>query len=210
MIKIILVDDHELVREGIKKVLKKETDIDIVGETPNSAGLNELLQKVEADLVILDISLPDRSGLEVLKDLKIRYPKLRVLMLSMHPEERFAIRAIRSGASGYVTKDMAAQELVKAVQKIMSGRKYVSTNLAEHMAAELDTPSEKPPHEVLSDREFEVLRLIASGKKLSEIADHLLLSVNTVTTYRARILEKMNMKSNVELIRYALENHIVE
>lgn len=210
MTKILLVDDHELVREGIKKVLKKEVGLEIVGEASNSTGLNELLGKHKPDLIILDISLPDRGGLEVLKDLKMLYPKLPVLMLSMHPEERFAIRAIRSGASGYVTKDMAAQELVKAIQKIMCGRKYVSANLAEHMAAELEAPSEKTPHEVLSDREFEVLRLIASGKKLSEIANQLSLSVNTVTTYRARILEKMNMRSNAELIRYALENHVVE
>jgi two-component system invasion response regulator UvrY len=210
MINILIVDDHELVREGLKKVLKRQSDMNVVGEATNAHELFDQIERLPVDIVILDITLPGKSGLEVLKDLFSRHPKVRVLMLSMHPEERFAVRALKAGAAGYMTKDTATSELVGAIRKIMSGRKYTSAALAEQVVEIFSDQGGKPSHELLSDREFEVLCLLASGKTVSQIAEQLSLSVNTIATYRSRVLEKMKLKTNAELMRYALEHRLVD
>jgi len=208
--KVILVDDHDLIREGLKKVINKELDIKIVGEANNADELFNLLRENKnIDIIILDISLPGRSGIDVIKDIQVESPDTKILILSMHPEERFAVRALKAGASGYITKGKASKSLIKALRKINNGRKYISPTLAEFLAAELDVDYDKPIHENLSNREFEVMKLIAEGKTVSQIADILCISVNTVTTYRSRVLDKMNMKSNAELVRYALEQKII-
>jgi two-component system, NarL family, invasion response regulator UvrY len=210
MIKILIADDHLLIREGLKKVLKEAIDMKVVKEAVNAAEMLAILKEGEIDLVILDISLPDKSGLEVLQDLRRDYPKLPVLILSAHPEERFAVRALREGAAGYLTKESAPQELIQALRKIVQGRKYVSPSLAERLAIDIKNPAMKPPHETLSSREYQILRLVAGGKSSKEIAADLSISVNTVNTYRARMQEKMGMKTDAELIRYALENHLID
>ena len=209
MINILIADDHELIREGLKKILKKEADMQVLGEASNAPQVFELVKNPKLSIVLLDISMPGPSGLDVLTELKRDYPKLPVLILSMHPEDRFAVRALKAGAAGYVTKDGAVAELVNAIRKVVAGGKYVSPHLAEKLADDLEK-SEKPLHEKLSDREFQVMCLIASGKKTSEIAEELALSISTVNTYRTRILEKMSMETNVELTRYAIENHLIE
>lgn len=210
MIKILIADDHILIREGLKKVLKEAIDMKVVKEAVNASEMLTILKEGEIDLVILDISLPDKSGLEVLQDLRRDYPKLPVLILSAHPEERFAVRALREGAAGYLTKESAPQELIQALRKIVQGRKYVSPSLAERLAIDIKNPAMKPPHETLSSREYQILRLVAGGKSSKEIAADLSISVNTVNTYRARMQEKMGMKTDAELIRYALENHLID
>lgn len=207
--KIILVDDHELIREGLKKVIAKESDIDVVGEAANADEMFELLSENEVDIVVLDITLPGRSGLDLIGELKTHYPTIKVLILSMHPEDRFAVRALRAGAYGFITKGTASKVLIEALRKIAVGRKYISDSLAEHLASELDIDHEKPLHESLSNREFEVMRLIAEGKSVSEIAEILFISVNTVTSYRSRIMEKMKMKTNAEIIRYAIDQNLI-
>lgn len=207
--KIILVDDHELIREGLKKVIAKESDIKVVGEASDADGMFELLNNNEIDIIVLDITLPGRSGLDLIDEIKTQWPKCKILILSMHPEDRFAVRALKAGASGYLTKGTASKSLIEALRKIEDGRKYISPSLAEHLALELDTDHDKPLHERLSNREFEVMRLIAEGKAVSEIAEMLYISVNTVTSYRSRIMEKMKMKSNAEIIRYALEQKLI-
>ena len=208
--KILIVDDHELIREGLKKVLVKHQEMHVVGEACDSAELFDQLKRMEVDIVILDISLPGRSGLDIIHDLKKSYPEIKVLVLSMHPEDRFAVRVLKAGAAGYLTKQSAAQELVKAIRKIMDGGKYISSALAEQLVLEIEAPSDKPVHELLSNREFEIMRMIGFGKSIGEIGEELSLSVNTVTSYRARIMEKMKMKTNAELIRYAIQNQLVE
>lgn len=207
--KIILVDDHELIREGLKKVIAKESDIDVVGEAANADEMFELLSENEVDIVVLDITLPGRSGLDLIGELKTHYPTIKVLILSMHPEDRFAVRALRAGAYGFITKGTASKVLIEALRKIAVGRKYISDSLAEHLASELDIDHDKPLHESLSNREFEVMRLIAEGKSVSEIAEILFISVNTVTSYRSRIMEKMKMKTNAEIIRYAIDQNLI-
>ena len=207
--KIILVDDHELIREGLKKVIAKESDIDVIGEAQNADEMFELLSKDKIDIVVLDITLPGRSGLDLISEIKTHYPEVRVLILSMHPEDRFAVRALRSGAYGFITKGTASKILIEALRKIADGRKYITPTLAEHLALELDVDHDKPLHESLSNREFEVMRLIAEGKSVSEIAEMLFISVNTVTSYRSRIMEKMKMKTNAEIIRYAIEQNLI-
>jgi DNA-binding NarL/FixJ family response regulator len=210
MINILIADDHELIREGLKKILKKEADMEVLGEARNAQEVFDQVKNRKLNIVLLDISMPGLSGLDVLTELRQNYPKLPVLILSMHPEDRFAVRALRAGAAGYVTKDSAVGELVKAIRKVVTGSKYVSVRLAEKLADELEKGNEKPPHEMLSDREFQVMRMVAAGKKISEIAEELSLSISTVNTYRTRILEKMQMATNVELTRYAIENHLIE
>lgn len=208
--KIVIVDDHELVREGLKKVLLKEPDIKLVGEAKSAAELFNVLKETEVDLVILDITLPGRSGLDIIGDIKNLNPHLRVLILSMHPEERFALRALKAGAAGYLSKEAAAKELVNAVRKINSGGRYISSTLAEHLADNIDKEIGKLPHETLSNREFEIFRLIAKGKSVGQIADELMLSVNTITSYRSRMMEKMNFSTNAEIVRYAIEHNLIE
>jgi DNA-binding NarL/FixJ family response regulator len=207
--KIIIVDDHELIREGLKKVTAKESDIEIMGEASNSDELFELLDKHEIDIVILDISLPGRSGLDIITDIKIQAPDTKILILTMHPEDRFAIQALRAGASGYITKNNASRSLIAALRKISEGRKYITSNLAEQLASELELNYEKPLHESLSTRELEVMQLMAQGKAVRDIAEILSISANTVASYRSRILEKMRMKTNAEIIRYAVENKLM-
>ena len=210
MIKVFITDDHLLIREGFKKLLKDEIDIEVAGEAGNAKDAMDFLLKNNVDVLILDINLPDKSGLDLLKELKEFKPDLRVLILSMHPEDRFAMRVLRAGAYGYVTKESAGEELVKAIRKVHSGGKYVSATLAEKLVFEIQSGSDKPVHEILSDREFQVFQMIASGKTLAEIADSLSLAVTTVSTYRARILEKLNLHSNAELIHYAITNNLLD
>ena len=209
MRKILVADDHAVVRKGLTKILK-DSDAGIrVDEAGNGQeALARVLQE-SYELVLMDISMPGRGGLEVLKEIKSHRPRLPVLMLSIHPEEEYALRALRAGASGYVTKDSAAEELAGAIRKVLSGGRYVSASLAEKIAFKMDADDGRPPHETLSDREYQVLRMIASGKSVSEIAQELSLSIKTISTYRSRILEKMRAKNNAELIRYALENRLV-
>ncbi len=209
MINVLIADDHALIREGLKKIIKSEPDMTLVGEASNAHELYDQLRKVDGTILLLDISMPGESGLDALKELRLKHPKLPVLILSVHPEQRFAVRALRAGASGYITKESAVEELVQAIRKIVGGGKYVSLSLAEQLATELETGS-RPPHELLSDREYQVMCMIAAGKKSSEIAEELSVSLSTVNTYRNRIFEKMKMQSNVELTRYALENELIE
>lgn len=212
MIEVIIADDHPLVKEGIKKVVKKGTiDIKVVAEASNGNELLEVLQKNLPDIVILDIAMPGKSGLDVLKDIKDRYPNLPVLILSMHPEDRFAIRALKSGADGYLTKTSISDELINAIRRIVSKKKrYISPTVAEQLATQIDSSKSPTPHEDLSDREFQILCMIASGKTVSDIAEELSLSVQTIHTYRSRVKEKMNLKSNVEITRYAIQNGLID
>jgi two-component system invasion response regulator UvrY len=210
VLKVLIADDHALIREGLKKILQSAHDISDIREAQNAREVIEEVKKEDLDVVVLDISLPGKSGLELLKDLKQYYPKLPVLILSMHPEDRFAVRALKAGAAGYVTKESAVEELIKAIRKVVQGRKYVSPALAEKLAFDLEADTGRPPHESLSDREYQVLCLIASGKTVREIAGELFLSMSTVNTYRSRILEKMNMKTDADLIRYAVQNHLID
>ena len=209
MIRILIADDHSIVRRGLKEILLEEfPDADISGVSNGSELLQEV-RKSEWNIVISDLSMPGRNGLESLKDIKEHSPKLPVLILSMHPEELYAIRALRAGASGYLTKESASDELVNAVRKIIGGKRYITPAVAERLADTLDKESTRELHETLSDREFDVLKMIASGKTVSEIAEQLSLSVTTVSTYRARILMKTRLKNNAELTHYAIENKLV-
>lgn len=210
MIRIVIADDHAVVRRGLKEIISTEPDIVIGGEASNAQELLDVVRAQRWDAVILDIGLPGRNGLEVLSILKEEQPKLPVLVLTMHPEDQFAIRAFRAGAAGYLTKDSAPDELVKALRKILTGKKYVSPSLAEQLATWVDPDAARDPHELLSDREYEVLRLMATGQTVSDIAEQLSLSVKTISTYRSRILQKMHLKNNAELMRYALERKLAE
>ena len=210
MTRVYLIDDHELMREGLKTVMRRHPDIEVVGDGGSSLDFFHAVPKTHVDVVVLDITLNGEDGLDVLKNIKQLYPKVSVLILSMHPEERFAVRALRAGASGYVDKQSASDELVKAIRKIASGEKYITPGLAQRLASEIAFDSTKPPHESLTDREFQIMRLIAQGKTSSEIADELSLSTNTVTTHRSRILEKMRVRTTAELVHYALEHRLVD
>jgi len=207
---ILIIDDHEVLRDGVKRVFDKQTGSVTFGEASTLLEALKLVREQDWDVVVLDISLGDRSGLEVLKELKQIQPRLPVLILSMHSEEQFARRAFKAGAAGYITKDSPRAELVKAVNKVMSGGRYLSAAFVEKFIFDLDISTGGAPHEALSDREFEVLRLIASGKTVSEIGGILSLSESTISTYRGRILEKMGMKTNAELTHYAIQNKLVE
>lgn len=207
---ILITDDHAVVRQGIKQILAAEFRKASFGEARNAQEALERVWNENWDVVILDLSMPGRGGMEVLREIRQTRPRLPVLVLSMHPEDQFAVRLLRAGAAGYMSKESAPEDLVGAVRKIVAGGRYVSTALAERMAGYLSTDIQTPPHERLSDREFLVLRLIASGKTVSMIATELSLSIKTVSTYRTRILEKMNMANNAELTHYAIQNHLVE
>jgi two-component system invasion response regulator UvrY len=210
MIKVLVVDDHPIVRQGLKQVISEESDMAVFGEAQNSQEVLELIYRQDWDVVILDITLPGRGGLDVLKEIKHERPSLPVLILSMHPEDQYAVRALKAGAAGYITKESAPQELIQAIRHILRGGKYVSSALAERLAFHLETETGKPIHETLSDREYQVMLMIASGKKTSEIAGEMSLSVKTVSTYRGRIMEKMRMKSNVDLASYVIRNRLIE
>lgn len=209
---IIIVDDHPLVREGIRNVLLKSSlKAKIIGEASNAAELLKLLSKKVPDIVLLDITLSDRNGIDLLHDLKKMYPQMAVLILSMHPEKSYALRALKAGSSGYLNKTAVQNELVQAIRVIVEKKKrYINTEVAEELAAELSGERSSLPHKKLSDREYQVLVLIAKGKKVSEIAENLSISVQTVHSYRSRIKDKMNMGSNAELIRYAIEHQLIE
>ncbi len=208
--RILLADDHSVVRHGLKQILAEEFKKAVFGEASNGRQAIDLVWKENWDVVVLDITMPGATGLDVLKEIKQSKPKLPVLMLSMHPEDQFAVRMLKSGAAGYMTKESAPGELVGAVKKVLSGGRYVSPALAEKMAAFLSIDVQTLPHERLSDREFVVLRMIASGKTVSAIAKELCLSVKTVSTYRTRILEKSGMANSAELTRYAIQHGLVD
>ncbi|MEJ8802796.1 response regulator transcription factor [Pontibacter sp. H249] len=209
MIKLLIADDYELIREGLKKVLKNEPGITIVAEAVNGAEVTKKLEKSQANLVVLDINMPVKSGLDVLIDLKRTHPQVPVLILSMYPEKTYALRCLKAGAAGYISKESAADELVAAIHKIWGGGKYISASLAELLAdSVVNEYKPKVPHEILSDREFQILCKIAEGESLKNIANNLSLTLSTVNTYRNRIFDKMKFTSNAELIRYCINNEI--
>jgi two-component system invasion response regulator UvrY len=210
MIKIFLADDHELVREGLKKILKEERDIQVVDEANNGDEVLEKLHRCLCDIILLDLNMPGKSGLDLIKEIKTLLPKLHILVLSIYPEEKYALRALKAGASGYITKDSAIEELVSAIRRISTRGKYISSTLAEKLASQLDADSDRLPHERLSNWELQILCMIASNKSVKEIANELFLSISTVNTYRARILEKMDMRTDIELTHYAIYNNLVE
>jgi len=209
MIRVLIVDDHPVVRQGLKQILEKEPDIVVTREAGDGQQAIDFAGKGECDVVLLDLEMPGKNGLDVLKVLRKDRPKLPVLILSVHPEEQFAARILSAGASGYLTKESAPEELVKAVRRASEGRKYITATLSEYLASELGVTHPDTPHTLLSDREFQVLQMIASGRTVSEIAEEMCLSVKTISTYRARILEKMNMATNAELMRYAMVHRLV-
>jgi DNA-binding NarL/FixJ family response regulator len=210
MIRVLVVDDHPIVREGLKQILSDTEDILVVDEADSGQAVLTSAARSNFDVVLLDISMPGRDGLEVLRELKQQKPKLPVLILSMYPEEHYAVRVLRAGASGYLTKSSAPDELISAIRKVASGRKYISSTLAERLIYELDREADRPMHEVLSDREYQVMHMISTGKSVKEIAEALGLSVKTVSTYRSRIMEKMNMKNNAEIVLYAVQNKLID
>jgi len=210
VIRVLIADDHAILRRGLQEILVRELEGAVCGEAKDATEALARIQEGGWDLVILDIAMPGRSGLDVLRDVKASWPKLPILVLSMHPEEQYGKRLLRAGAAGYLNKESAPEELIKAVRKVLAGGRYVSAALAEKLASDLSQDSGRPVHEALSDREFEVLRMIGVGKTVSQIAEDLHLGVTTVSTYRARILEKMNMTTTAELMHYAMHNHLIE
>jgi two-component system, NarL family, invasion response regulator UvrY len=210
MLKILVVDDSPLFRRGVRDLMIEGFQGAKIGEAGNALEMLELLKRKPWDVVVLDISMPGMNGLAALKQVKQEFPRLPVLILSMHPEEQYAIRMFKAGAEGYLTKSSAPAELVKAIKKVQAGGKYVSASLGEALVSTVKPGAEKDPHQLLSDREYEVLCLIGSGKAVGEIAGTMSLSVTTISTYRARILEKMRMKTNAELARYAIQQGLVE
>jgi DNA-binding NarL/FixJ family response regulator len=209
MIRILIADDHEMFREGIKRICEDNPDIVVAGEASNGIEALDKIAKDEFDVLLLDIAMPGLSGLDTLKQLKTVKPKLRVLVLSMYPEDEYAIRAIKAGAAGYLTKAKASYELMEAIKKVASGGHYINASVAEKLLFDRKPEESKPLHETLSDREYQIFSLIVKGKKVGEIADELNLSVKTVSTYKVRILSKMEMKSTAGLVKYALEHELM-
>jgi two-component system, NarL family, invasion response regulator UvrY len=210
MIKILIADDHSIIRAGLKKILNEESDIEISAEASNYMEVLSMLNNISPDIILLDISMPGRNGLEILKEIKSLYKKIKVLILSMHPEDRFAVRAIRAGASGYVSKEDAVEELVHAIRRVYKGNKYISSTLAEKLATNAGNETGKPDYDNLSDREFQVLCMLASAKTIKGIAEELSLSPSTIASFRARVLAKLQLKSNVELTNYTLRNQLID
>ncbi|MDP4282619.1 MAG: response regulator transcription factor [Bacteroidota bacterium] len=204
MIKVLIVDDHAIVLEGLKRIIEFEKDISVPWMARNANETLKIVSTQKPDVIILDISMEGRSGLDIIKDIKTALPEVKIIMLSMYQEERFAVRSFKLGAAGYLTKEMASEEIIYAIRKVYAGGKYISQRFAEKLIDEINQPHEKQPHESLSEREYEVLVYLASGKSISVIAKDLSLSDRTVSTYRHRILEKMNLKNTAELIRYAV------
>ena len=210
MIKILIADDHAIVREGLKQIVAEESDMKVTGEAANASELFELLDKDSWEIVVLDINMPGKSGLEALKEMKSRNIKVPVLILSMFSEDQYGLRAIKAGAAGYLKKVSAPTELVSAIRKIVDGGKYISPTLAEKLADSVDVNNKKALHQNLSDREYQIMCFISLGKSAEEIAEELVISIHTVYSYRNRILEKMHLKSNVELTQYAIQNKLIE
>ncbi|WP_332879179.1 response regulator transcription factor [Massilia sp. S19_KUP03_FR1] len=209
-IRVFIADDHAIVREGLKQILADSRDIVVGGEAENGLDAIRLFPKSRCHVMLLDISMPDKNGIEVLKQIKKEYPDTQVLMLSMHREDQYAIRSLKAGAAGYLTKQAAPKELVVAIRQVAAGQKYVSAALAQTLASQVGEDHTTPVHDTLSDREYQTLTLIASGKTVSDIALELSLSVKTVSEYRARLLVKMKLKNSAELTHYAIRNHLVE
>lgn len=209
-LRILIVDDHAIVRDGLKQLLLHKFPHAIFGEGRNANEALERVSKEKWEVILLDITMPGQSGLDVLKQIKALQPDTKVLVLTMHPEDQYAIRVLKTGASGYLTKETASEEVSKAVSKVLAGGKYVSATLAESLVSGLNTPDEKKPHEMLSDREYQVMRLLANGKSVKEIGYDLSLSIKTVSTYRTRVLKKLKFKTNADVIRYAMREKLVE
>lgn len=209
-VRILIVDDHFVVRQGLKMILAEHVPQVVFGEASNAQEALDLAWNGRWDVVLLDVSMPGRGGLDVLKELRQTSPKLPVIVLSMHPEEQFAVRVLKLGACSYIRKDSAGQDLVKAVQAALRGAKYITPTIAEHLASNLGREGEGPAHDTLSDREYQVMRLLAAGKTVKEVGHELALSVKTISTYRTRILEKMNLQNNAQIMRYAVENRLSE
>jgi two-component system, NarL family, invasion response regulator UvrY len=210
MIDIIVCDDHPVVREGLIRIVTASLEIGSVREADSAQTLLDRVREKPSDLVLLDISLPGRGGLDALQQLRREYPRVPVLVLSVHPADQYAVRALRAGAAGYLTKNLASAELVNAVRTVVAGRTYLTLEVAERLAEDLKRPDHRAPHEALSDREFEILGLLAEGKSVKEIARQLCLSYSTISTYRSRLLTKLNLKSDAEIVRYGLRHHLIE
>jgi DNA-binding NarL/FixJ family response regulator len=210
MIRIVVADDHTIVREGLKQLLSAALDLSVVGEAQNGQEVLQRVRELDFDVLLLDMSMPGKSGIELIKQVRAEKPKLRIMVLSMHQEPQYAVRAIRAGASGYLTKDGASAQLVSAIRKVAGGGAFITDSVAEQLALGAMPQAEGPPHHLLSDREFHVFQLLVSGKTVSDIAAELSLSVKTVSTHKARILQKMNMSNPAELIRYALHHQLIE
>lgn len=210
MIRILIADDHAIVRQGLKQILEESSEMKIVAVHANGADALRWIRDNDCDVVLLDIAMPGMNGIDVLKQLHEEKPKLPVLILSIYPEDQYAVRLIKAGAAGYLTKESAPEVVMEAVRRAATGKKYISPAVAEMLANEFGAPEGKLPHESLSDREFQIFLLLASARTVSEIADTLALSVKTVSTYRSRILEKMQLRNNAELMRYAVEKHLME
>jgi len=208
MIRILIADDHTIVREGLKQIVAEVPDMEVTDTATNGQEALDKALKNDFDIIVLDISMPVKTGLDVLRELKEKKPGLNILMLSIHPEEHYALRVLKSGASGYLTKESAPEELITAIRRVSQGKKYITLSLAEKLAVDIGNPKEKLPHETLSEREYKVMCMIGSGKSLKEIASEMFLSIKTISTYRTRILKKMKLKNNSELIRYVIENSI--
>lgn len=210
MIKLLIADDHPIVREGLKQVIRNAPDIIISGEANDGIEVLSKIKKENYDVILLDISMPRKNGIEILNEIKKEKIKSRILILSIHPEEQYAMRALKAGAYGYLTKDSVPNELISAIRKVSMGEKYISLSLTEKLVDNLRVGLDKTPHEVLSNREYQVMLMLASGKSMQEIAKELFLSVKTVSTYKTRILKKMKMKNTFEIIYYAIKNKLIE
>lgn len=209
MIRILIADDHSIVRKGIHQILIEGFPTAQIDEVGDAETMIKKVIETEWDVIISDLSMPGRSGLEALPQIKQINSKLPVLIMSIHPEDHYAVRVLKAGGSGYLSKDLAPEELVNAVKRVLSGRKYITPNVAEKLASHVDHEDNKPLYEILSDREFSVLKLLATGKSISEIAESMILSINTVSTYRSRILVKMNLKTNADLTLYCVQNNLI-
>lgn len=210
MIRILIADDHAIIRHGLKQIIEESGQMRVVAEAGSGVDALRKIRAGECDVVILDISMPDMSGTDVLKQIHAERPQLPILILSIYPEDQYAVRLIKAGAAGYMTKESAPSEVVSALLHVAGGKKYISPVVAELLANEVGTDEEKPPHQILSDREYQIFLLLASAQTVSEIADTLALSVKTISTYRSRILEKMRLSNNAELMRYAVDNHLAQ
>jgi len=210
VIRIVVADDHAIVRQGLRQVLNAEGDFEVTGEAASYGEVMQLLRREGCDVLILDVAMPGRNGIETLKQVKQDWPKLPVLVLSMYPEDQYAFRALKAGAAGYLTKQAAAEQIVAAIRTISRGRRYITPELAEELAKNLDRDVDTPPHELLSDREFQTMKLIAAGRTLQQIGETLALSPKTVSVYRARVMAKLKLSTNAELTRYALEKGLLE